>query len=333
MLNIAVDKTKPLWTLKGPGWALPILVSWPETNDMAAVELHPQVHLLAIQREAALKRLQEFGYCANGRFWVLGYKLLKIACPAVAENPEELVEWSSRYNQTINPEMTPDMKDFIDDFCRYGWSANPEKTKILWAAMCRHMLEWLLVRNRSLDLGFVELFAPPLRADWHNQFIMKWSNRLHGKLRRTFAELMTKSTKTKQEIANPEYLASLCDGTVAMRRVQVIHKTAWWKNLFRIEKTRSKTRYWHEIKSLVEQYHDTALRSLRAYIHEVLAPVPFRIEKGHPSSKGIPENWAPAPSDLVEIDIGGEICAIAVRDTKLKSYSEPFDLVAKTEGL
>lgn len=331
MQNILVDKDEPLWELKGPGWSFPILVEWPETNDMAAITIHPEVPIIRKHKEAVISRLKEYGYELDGKFWVLGYKLNQIARQSIGAEPEDLVEWVSQPHLNSNTELSEEMREFIDSFCRLGWSSHPGKMKVMFAALCKHMLDWILVKNRVLDLGFAELSAPPYTADWKNQFIRRWVHRSEGNIKKMVRRIDGTSRKIEEELVKPEYAGGMIGGKICMRRIEVTHKMSWWKTHIRNEKLRKPSEYWNEVKKLMRDHAKQATKCVLAYAHEVLAPIPFVTKKGAPRRKGIPANWSPVEGGIIEISLGDQVCAIAIRDQEMRRHGEPLDMDAEEE--
>jgi hypothetical protein len=224
------------------------------------------------------------------------------------------------------------MREFIDSFCQLGFTSDPKRTATLWGALCNHMVDWLLDKNRVLDLGAIRLAAVPFRADWKNIFLAKWIIRCRRDIRLMFRSIGHGGYQVQKELEHPMYLAATGDPMYCLRHVEVIHAKDWWRQVGRIERRRAQRQdYWNEIQQLMVHYLEYATKSLLAHIHEVVSKVPFTRSKDAVRRPGVPEKWSPARNLHVEMSLGDKICAISVRDEEATGDGEPFDLVGQEE--
>lgn len=167
---------REIWRLQGAYWSLPISVEWPgEQREVAAIRIGGGIRLLDIQLEAAQARLKAIGaeYEARGdtgrRWWLVRSKLEAFCVLEGFVDPQSVVEWRPmgriKYRDETNQTLRA-RDEFFYEFCKAGWMTNPYKAELFWFAFCKHALHWLVNEQKPVDMGFCQLVAVPLRANW-----------------------------------------------------------------------------------------------------------------------------------------------------------------------
>jgi hypothetical protein len=155
-----------LYELVGAGWSLPITVTWISSSQAEIRKC--DIPMLKRQSELLEGELRARATHREGDVWFLNkLDLDKIAMRSTVTDPEDVVVWNS-------PEC--DWKvdlDFIDAYCesRDAIVRNPKYFILLWASACKFALEWVLLHQKPLDLGFARVEAFCARAAFKNNAV------------------------------------------------------------------------------------------------------------------------------------------------------------------
>lgn len=165
-----------LHALVGHGWRLPVYAET-QSGGLIEVTLAP-IPMLKIQRQAAVECLSEFAeHEKDGRWYLTKHSFDQCTLDIKKQDPEAVVVWNSNAI-----EIPKDADDFVDAYTRSRHAIpqhlfqNADTFRIIWNSICNFMLEWMLHKDRPVPLGFANINAFPLRANWKNVVISRVSS-------------------------------------------------------------------------------------------------------------------------------------------------------------
>lgn len=268
-----------LWEVFGYGWRLPIRVKF---IDAGTCEVRiADLPLLKKQREKLEGALENQCYARDGVVWFFHLdSLKKFAFPSRYEDPEDCVIWGSAPTNNVKPS-----DDFVDAYCASRDSAfrNAVQFRVVFAHICKSMMEWVLIQNRTLDLGFCRIDAFALRANWKNAMantiIGKWCK---GKLPTDTEEFR----RVQKKLLHRDYLTSWDRETNTYRwTLEVMPLKPFHDTAEKIEiERKSKSKEMYELDVLVWQKNprqkDRAMEYMAAYWREAARPY-GKLPHGH----------------------------------------------------
>lgn len=277
-----------LWTVRYDHWSLPIHVT-PNESGMVGVSPAP-IPLLPKQRWEIERFLDKNAFSHTEDGWYLDIRMLsQYASP---ERPgveaEDCVRWAPpRYKEEIRLNFR-DMEGFFESMASAGWFQNPKSAEIVFAAFCRHMMHWLTVRRKSIDLGFCRLVPLPFRANW-KEMLLSWQMRpKRGKasvkgLKKTFRDHLLRCNG----------LLGVRPNSLRTRKAGIVWSLecvpqAWWHKatadiegarLYRMWRKESTTRvYWLEVGRKMREAEEDARAAYFTYVAQIGAPTVQMVE-------------------------------------------------------
>lgn len=84
----------------------------------------------------------------------------------VQVNPREaeIEVMTESFNQDTKPPAP--RASFVEDLVAKTDVASPALVKAIYNAICNHMAQWLLIEGKSIDFGWFQVHAFPVRANW-----------------------------------------------------------------------------------------------------------------------------------------------------------------------
>lgn len=227
--------TEELWTVRGGKpvvWQIPVYVTWNEDGPEGAV--FPSVPLLRIQQKAFDELMVSRARKVNGLWMIIRSELRRVAKPAKSgSDPETLLAWE-RTRMDQNPSNQPEKREerdaFINALYLNGAGKSRDDVAHWWFLFCDHALDWLINKERPIDMFFLRLTPLPFRPNW---------------IERT--EKQRHNCRGNKNFLTPErfgawmndgkLLGVNSDGTIS-RHVALEHLPLWWKTIKRVESTR-----------------------------------------------------------------------------------------------
>lgn len=154
-----------LWIITGTqpvAWQIPL---WGiQKGDR--IELVPAVPLLNCQKIALHQQLSDnYGFYEQGIYRIAPIKLKMTAQPQPpGTQPEEMLVWGPRRKPHRLPERM-ERNEFIDDMMLLGLGSRAQ-CEFWFKSICNLMLDWLLNKDRTVDLYFLRLVPTHLSRDW-----------------------------------------------------------------------------------------------------------------------------------------------------------------------
>lgn len=164
-------KFEELWILRGNEpvlWTVPFFLLW-EERDVEAT-LYCSIDMPPFMMDAANSVLLNCARPFNGMWRITKDALERIAYrvdPPV--NAHLYLSWERRreYQEPKHyPEKTIDLNDFIDSLYQRGVGKSRDEVAYWWRQFCNHMLDWLVMKEKPVDLGFMKLHPTHYRQNW-----------------------------------------------------------------------------------------------------------------------------------------------------------------------
>ncbi|HEU4344378.1 MAG TPA: hypothetical protein VFU31_22690 [Candidatus Binatia bacterium] len=164
-------KFEELWILRGNEpvlWTVPFFLCW-EKPDIEAT-LYCSLDMPTFMRDAADSVLLNCARPYNGMWRILKEDLERVAYrvdPPV--NAHLYLSWERRkeyQKPEHHPEMVIDLNDFIDALYQRGVGKSRDEVAYWWRQFCNHMLDWLIMKEKPVDLGFLKLHPTHYRPNW-----------------------------------------------------------------------------------------------------------------------------------------------------------------------
>jgi len=270
---------RELRILQGPHWRLPVEVFWVRSQDTALVRIgNGKMPILKIWREAASKLLDNYSLNkVKNNLWSVNGKILEYLAARTAEtDPEKLVEWTPAHAAVVAPPTDPGgtcrlyrstkrvdaRREFFSAFIKkheIPFLRSPEAIEILWHMLMVHAMDWMINRQKPLDLVFCQVFPILWTAGWQERFHSKkhhysWNHRMLRTL--VAGQHRTWSEKYK----------------VALWRLEVRPEVKWWKTALMVERIRRRKlrgqRYLESIDEAVRRSLPDTVDLYRAYCAE-----------------------------------------------------------------
>lgn len=231
---------RELWQISGGWWRLPFWVE--KDNDSAAMV--PAVPMLGRWVEVVDGFLESRGVKEKGRWLISVHELSNIGSPSNKE-PEALVVWNpedERRKQAKVPTFEVRISEaadaFLTDFVQKSGMIQPQELRLLWRALEKHALDWMINRERPLDLGFVVLHPIPYRANW-KQIVLGWFPKFGlgwRRLSKAKRRLFLYESGIAESLLNPDLFSFNQKEDLIYWHIDVQYKKPWWKNVLAHER-------------------------------------------------------------------------------------------------
>ena len=241
-----------LWLVTGRNpvqFSIPVRVT---DSNYRLLEVQTCTSLLKIQERVLselLTQRSKVGERDGKEVWLISEsELSKVATRAApdVQDPETLLMWG-RFTYDSRPEnvrgRTADRDEFLE-FCHsMGLGESREWVYFTWNQFCKLMMEWMINREKPVDLGFAKLHNCPFREDW--KAILTWAFPKLGRGHRVTvskkSDLMPKLVKNRQILEamfSTDLLTMTRDENYCTRHVEIELKPEWYRVVEDVEKER-----------------------------------------------------------------------------------------------
>lgn len=166
-----------LWMIQG---RVPVRFTVPmHSKDVECGEVECWLGLVVPPQiqNAVGELMQQHGRSFNGMWRLAACELPKIGLPVEeGRDPFECFSWDRPTGPARtyeDPGKEWDRKDFIDALYTRCLSEDRFKLEWYWTQFCQHALDWLINKERELDMGFCRIIPSPYRSDW----LLTWTRR------------------------------------------------------------------------------------------------------------------------------------------------------------
>lgn len=276
---------RELWVLSGRSpvlWTIPFYVVY-DADGMALME--SAMILSARQREAVAERLS-LTASIKGQFWCMKpTDLEQAATIAAGGDPELYFSWSlPRPEEEKHTPDRDDRSEFLDALFMAGVGKTRGELEYYFNQICRHALDWLLNKQKPVDLYFVKLHPTPYRANWKQILCSRYPKlwRAVGTKTGPRRELMLLQSGFTDDLLCLDLLAYNVKDDYCYRRVEVEHCKTWWSNVKNTERARMAGRgvydYAKNVTDCVKKGMEASLRIYGAYLAQIARPSVAHVE-------------------------------------------------------
>jgi hypothetical protein len=167
-----------------------------------------------------------------------------------------------------------DRREFLEYVHACGVGQSIEEVRQWWCHFCNAALDWLINKERPVDLYFLKLHQSPYRQDWKDIVSRSVPHKgNHPHILRDHTEFLKRATQLD--------LAAM-RGRACLRNVEVEHLPLWWSMLSKAEKYRLRKLGPHRY---AKAFLDSVLRRLAAttriyaeYARQVGSPCPADVQ-------------------------------------------------------
>lgn len=238
-----------LWIVSGNQPCLFTIPCWVnfETEQSTSATMLYAIPLLGRHIIALKARLEGIAIEDKGMWHIERIALARIGKQvdvSLGIDKELLFTWEiQKDHQMLRPEVRAERKDiddFLDTLYQTGLPVSREHLGVIYNQICTHALDWLVNKERALDLHFVKLHNCPYRPNWKHVLLTRFPR---------LGWLLTKSTPLKREmIVNESGFGGelRCLDLVAMHRgglhiqrsIEAEPTSLWYKQTFKVERER-----------------------------------------------------------------------------------------------
>lgn len=269
-----------LWVVEGRKpvlWTMPIYVAWKTANEGVAISALPQLNHK--QRDALRKHMSEYGREFNGGWLVFKHELARTARPVTpGSDPECLFSWHLPRLQDSPEHLTEERierSDFLDSLHQSGTvPLDRAQLEYVWRQFCVHIGEWLMIREKPIDFYLFTLHSSPYRSDWKR--IVRED--IAAETTRAAIYQQGSNFDLREFLMQPKLFAYHPTRNICLRRVEVEHKKAWWKQQIKIETAKLKhltpVAYARQFFDFCHRCLQCSMRLFAAFMVEDKTPAP-----------------------------------------------------------
>lgn len=276
---------KELWVLSGRSpvlWTIPFYVAY-DSNGLAVME--SAMSLTLRQREAVAERLSLIGERKDGFWHVKRTDLEQAGTITAGGDPELYFSWSLPRPQDEKPDPDKDQRsEFLDALFMAGVGKSRGELEYYWNQFCRHMLDWLLNKQKPVDLYFLKLHPTPYRANWKQILCGRYPKlwRTVGQKSGAMRDLILDQSGFREHLLCLDLLAwNMRDG-ICYRHVEVEHCKGWWSNVRNTERARMINAgvfgYAKNVTDCLKRNLAASLRIYGAYLAQIARPSVAHVE-------------------------------------------------------
>lgn len=302
-----------LWEICTKYWTLPVYVEW-DTQERAAVATNA-VGLLNLQKRILEETLKAFGWEANGRLWINKDKLQQIGRKCLHPDPEMSVRWTThRVDIDSDERESEDEFEFIEQFSSQSFIRDINMARAYWHLILKHMLHWVLIQGRCLDLKFVKLFAAPYRPNWKNIIYRN----LAGATPQDLCSKDELQTRFVEEATRPELLFHNPKTGKIYHSIEAVPQHWFWVNANKHEEERARTfknEYWKSVLERMAELVEDSFQAYVSYLQQIRHPFPFCGCGGNEGDNSLPKKWGKLDGNIEEIFEADKIPDAIIRAT------------------
>jgi hypothetical protein len=188
-----------VWLIRGSApvlWTIPFWINFEEERSETAT-MFSAIPLLRPHLEAVKTLLAEIATYDKAMWTINRMDIERIGARVdmtTGVEIEELFTWERRKSHQIDPaarEARKDIDEFLDSLYQTGLPISRDWLGVIYHQICTHALDWLINKERPLDLYFVKLHNCPFRMDWK-----EWMARLRRFRCKYGSKDLTRRTET-----------------------------------------------------------------------------------------------------------------------------------------
>jgi hypothetical protein len=268
------------WVVRGSRpvmWTVPFYVAWTQQGE---ARLIPAIHILAKHLMIINEYMATLGR-QEGNEFVLDRRTLEMVAEHVNGDPEHFFSWESprlAQQPQFAPEKRIDRDEFLDALYQKGVGISRDEIEFYWNMFCKHAQDWLINKERPVDLYFLKLHNCPLRANWRYALITRFPRigRVLSHLTGERQEYFTDQCGLSDFMVSLDLLAVNPKERTCYRYVEVEHSKTWWKNVEHVERQRKRllgeVGYCRYFLESVRRFYKVALRLYVGWLASIARP-------------------------------------------------------------
>ena len=213
--------------------------------------------------------------------------------------------------------------------------ASYEQLALVWPAFCQAAMEWMILRKKSVDLGFCQLHPSPMRANWKQILIAKFpflGPRLFGKSRKDKERLMELCDFDVQ-FCDSKMLA-LVSGRYVAWTMEVEPRKSWWRAMFKQEvkvfNALGSLSYAEFIAKKINDLRARLIRTYLTYLRQVAYPA-ARVYRGGTGKRAYLAPYVPSGKVRPVDTPDGDVSVVVPRNPLVKGIPPKHPAAAKTD--
>ncbi len=290
-------KGSELWVLNGRWFKFPFWVNW--SGEIAILESAATVQM-GIQHEAISEFLKIRGRMVNGKWCLPRHEFADVFEKGETHrNPDEYVTWTpSKKSQPktepidLNFKISPEADAFIRELHQQTGIVPFHVLQQVFYYISRQSREWLVNKEKSVDLGFAVLHPSPYRANWKSILTSQFSwlggiiaHKTGAQKERFFYE-----SGFAEAMMSPLLLAydkRKLRGDVIYWGIDVELKPVWYKDVHAHERAKLKAgraAYFKNVNQTLKRRLQLSLRLYTQWLSQIRIPSAKLVEGQHPGS-------------------------------------------------
>lgn len=230
-----------IWVVKGRKpvlWTVPFYATWINDNEAHVLYAVPLMgkHALWVSKFMDIAATRHEGQ------WLISRGQLQVIAERVSGDPENYFSWERE--RVEKPKQVtfrrPDLDEFLDSFYQSGIGKSRGEVAFWWLSFCKHAQDWLINKEKPVNMYFVRLHNSPYRINWRHALLSRFPKlgRVACHLTRDRRDALLAQVGLDEVLMSPDLLAFKQNDRTCYRHVEVEHTRIWWKNVNLVEKER-----------------------------------------------------------------------------------------------
>ena len=277
-----------LWQINGRDpvlFRIPFVAIWQDDDTAKLMEAVP---LRTFEREAVARVLNLHGQFKDQAWQVSRFNLEQIGKKTPGGDAAAYFSWGTPRPPEPRPvEGSPERNEFISSLFQSGVGRSEEELLYYWKEFCQHAAEWLINKEKPVDMYFVKLHNSPFRINWKTilcQRYLRMGQMLNRKSQIEQDYIITRSG-FREELLSLDLLAYCDQRQTCYRHVEVEHTKQWWKIVRKAEDQRLELKgpykYADYFADSIKRFIPTALRLYKQFLAQMAKACATTADGGH----------------------------------------------------
>lgn len=334
-----------LWVLQGTkpcGWTVPFYVHLLEDNINAM--MFSAVFLLNRHKKVVGELLESFGARQHNAQWLVTRVTLEaIGRKVELCDPETLFSWqTSTRSAPEGVALAPANNardEFLDGLFQSGLFKSREALGVIYHQICMHSLDWMINKEKPVDMYFMRLHNCPYRVNWKTVLLSRFARlgRLLCPTRGFKTTFIANESGLMDELRCPDLLSMPYHEDSVRRTIEVEMTLLWHKTVREVERRRFKmlgaTRYAQYLAESIVRWADSAVAIYKSWLNLVARPSACNVDCGKNGEFRLAPNIP--PQDVYRHTRKGVPVPVVVpnRFPTVTPSSQPEDIFPKNGAL
>lgn len=277
-----------LWQINGRDpvlFRIPFYVMWQEDDTSRIIEAVP---LRTFEREAVSRVLNLHGQFKDQHWQVSRFNLERIGTKTPGGDPAAYFSWGTPRPPEPKPqEGGLERNEFVTSLHQSGVGRSEAEVMYWMKEIMQHAAEWLINKEKPVDLYFIKLHNSPYRINWKTilcQRFIRLGQMMNGKSKLEVDYIISRSG-LRDELLSLDLLAYCDQRQTCYRHVEVEHTKQWWKLVRKAETQRLELKgpykYADYFSDSIKRFIPTALRLYNQFLAQMAKACATTVEGGH----------------------------------------------------